>query len=229
MMPAPMAARAAVEEVVVTAARLATASDLGDYKLYTLPEPTNVAARQVKQVGLVDRRDVPFERVYGFTVSDETSGRPEERAPASVLLRLQNKTASHLGLALPSGSVSVREPDPRGDLVLAGEDKLDDAPVGLPFEVKLGRAPDVGVQTRKVSDESLSGKPRRHRVAMEVAVSNGKPVAVVFELRHTVDHEGFKIRSESLRHTTKGGDPLWTLALAPGARETVRYTYDEDD
>lgn len=228
VMAAPMAMK--VEDLMNRLPQaLATVSDLGDYKLYSLPEPTTVAARQVKQVGLVDRRDVPFERVYGFTVSRDNSGQPEERAPASVLLRLQNKAASHLGLSLPSGSMSVREPDPRGDLMFAGEDKLDDAPAGLPFEVKLGRAADVGVQTRKVSDETLGGKPRRHRVAMEVAVSNDKPVAIVFELRHAVERRGFRIGSESRRHATKGSDPLWTLALAPGARETVRYTYDEDD
>ena len=52
-----------VEEAVVTAQRrkLAEQSELGDYKLYTLPEPVTVGARQTKQVAFLDQKAVAFQ------------------------------------------------------------------------------------------------------------------------------------------------------------------------
>jgi hypothetical protein len=227
MAPAPMAK---TEEIIVTSRRMATVSNLGDYKLYTLPEPTTVAARQTKQVGLLDRRDVPFERIYGFTVNEDHPGDPERSQPATVLLRLQNKAADHLGLALPAGTVSVRESDGRGEQVLAGEDKLDDLPNGLPFEIKLGGAIDVSVVVRDVDRKTVGAKNAPHaHTTLEATVMNGKPVPIVFELRQPTEGGALRLVAESQHHTTKGGDPLWTLRLAAGESQVVRYTLVAND
>lgn len=235
MLPPPPPPSPMMEGLMVTASRAAPAkmakvSDLGDYKLYTLPEPTTVAARQTKQVGMIDQRDVPFERVYRFTVDVSDLGDADAPRPATVLLRLQNKAIDHLGLALPAGTVSVREPDADGRMVLAGEDKLDDAPVGLPFEVELGRAMDVSVQVRQLSEKSVGGSrnPRARR-ELEATVINGKPVSIAFELRHASGDTPVRVKSETVRHTTKGSDPTWKLSIPAGGTRVVRYTVDEND
>ncbi|OYX90674.1 MAG: hypothetical protein B7Y78_13700, partial [Caulobacter sp. 35-67-4] len=63
-------AGAAREEITVTAqrAKMAEQSELGDYKLYTLPEPVTLAARQTKQVAFLDQKGVAFQRLYMVTV-----------------------------------------------------------------------------------------------------------------------------------------------------------------
>src|SRR5690606_7916058 len=61
--PAPMAMRSAVAEIIVTGNRVARQGELGDYKIYTLPEPTTVAARQTKQVRFLEREGVAYERL----------------------------------------------------------------------------------------------------------------------------------------------------------------------
>jgi len=52
-----------IEEITVTAARRAEPKveqeQLGDLKLYRIPEPTTIASLQVKQVRLLDRAAVP--------------------------------------------------------------------------------------------------------------------------------------------------------------------------
>ena len=57
--------------------------DLGDYKLYSLPEPTTLAAHQVKQLALFDRQGVAYQRLFRF---DQSSfyGR-DDRAPAPAI------------------------------------------------------------------------------------------------------------------------------------------------
>jgi hypothetical protein len=76
IMSSPVAA-GAFQEVVVTGA--AIQEQLGDLKLYRVPEPTTVASRQSKQVRLLDRTSIPFTRLYkaelGIAQMDDSARR----------------------------------------------------------------------------------------------------------------------------------------------------------
>jgi len=67
MAPAAAMARMddSVQEVVVTGSRVQQ-EQLGDLKLYRIPDRTTVAARQSKQVRLMDRERIPVSTVYAF-------------------------------------------------------------------------------------------------------------------------------------------------------------------
>ncbi len=58
---APAAAFGGLEEVSVTGARVSQ-EQLGDLKLYRVPERTTVASHQSKQVRLLDRTAIPVHR-----------------------------------------------------------------------------------------------------------------------------------------------------------------------
>ncbi len=225
--PPPMYARTA--EMVVTGARIAKMTELGDYKLYTLPEPTTVAAHQTKQVQMLDQAGVRFERLYRYDLDPGNIDEAQERgAPSTVLLRLQNKPTSNLGKPLPAGTLEVMEPDARGGFVLAGEKKLDDIPVGLPFEVELGRAIDVVVAPRVVSILASGPKDnRRVRTVLEAVLVNHKPGPIRLQLRHQVTGQNFHIVDESSRHVMENGLPTWTVDLKAEARRIVSYTFDQ--
>src|SRR5690606_37553068 len=98
-----MVANEALDEVVVTGSRIARQGELGDYKIYSLPEPTTVAARQTKQVRFLERDGVAYERVYRAGVLNAD----EESRPTGVVLKLRNEERAGLGVALPGGSVAV--------------------------------------------------------------------------------------------------------------------------
>jgi hypothetical protein len=210
-----------VQEMVVTAERrLAKQGDLGDYKLYTLPEPTTVAARQTKQVMFLDQKGVRYERIYTYRQpAGRAPSRDIEIAP-TVVLRLRNEAAQGLGKPLPSGTISVMEEAPGGGPALAGEQRVRDTAVGLPLELELGRAMDIAVTPQIVHITASDGTVRDE---LAVGVVNAKPVAVVVEFRQTVAGRDFQVRSETQPHTTKAGEPLWTLTVAPGARANLRY------
>lgn len=218
--PAAIGRAASVEEIVVTAQKLAVQSDLGDYKLYTLPEPTTVAARQTKQVLFLDQQRVPFERIYGYRM-DLDAYDPADLEPQApeVILRLKNDKAAGLGKPLPSGVVSVMEPS-AGAPVLAGEDEVRDTAVGLPLEVELGRAMDVAVTVR-VLEEATGGRGARLR--LEAAFANDKPQPIVLEYRQARRGRDFKVADASIRHGSKLGEPMWTIRLKPGERTTLTY------
>lgn len=223
-MAAPMVARAS-DGFVVTGSRIAVQSELGDYKLYTLPDPTTVAAHQTKQVMMLEQSAVPFERVYVFDVQSDRHESGGTYAPTAVL-RLSNTLARGLGKPLPGGAVSVMEPGPSGGLVLAGEKRMKDIAVGLPVEIELGGAMDVTVRSTNLRDWRV-GKKRR--VEVETAIANDKAVPVVVEIREARSYgPGFRIVRESMRHHSDRGDEVWTVKLAPGERKVLTYTLQVD-
>ena len=211
-----------VEEIVVTGSkRMAVQSELGDYKLYTLPEPTTVAARQTKQVAFLDQRAVPFERVYVYRLETYAGPGPEDiNEVPDVVLRLQNDARSGLGKPLPGGAVSVLERGGDGP-VLAGQQTVVDTPVGLPLELTLGRAMDIAVQPRLEKDLEAADV---HTVTLSVSVANDKPEPIVLEYRQPPQGRDFRLVSASQPATTKAGDMLWILRLRAGGRAQLRYT-----
>jgi hypothetical protein len=226
-MVAQMRGAVEVQEMVVTSAkRQAVLSELGDYKLYTLPEPTTVAARQTKQVAFLDQPAVPFERVYVYRLNPYVPPDPQDvqQAP-DVVLRLQNKAQYGLGKPLPSGTVSVMEPG-GGGLVLAGQQAVRDTPVGLPLELTIGRAMDVVVAPRVTSDLRDADL---HIRSVAVAVANGKPGPIVLEFHQPRIGRNFTIVSASGTATFKAGDEVWTFRLRPGERAKLSYTMSYRD
>src|SRR6202044_2422705 len=82
-----MAAPAAMQEVMVSAAKRVEQEQLGDLKLYRVPDRTTLASRQSKQVRLMDRLAVPVSFVYS---ADLAASQTTVSAPASRLLRTMN-------------------------------------------------------------------------------------------------------------------------------------------
>jgi hypothetical protein len=212
-------------DVIVTGNFVARQSELGDYKLYTLPEKTTVAAQQTKQVKMLEKTKVAYERFYRFTFDPNRS--EDEASGPRVFIRMQNRSNTGLGLPMPAGNVAVMEPTSKRQLVLAGEDRIEDVPVGLPAEIELGEAMDIAVQARVLKDETANGAQRRE---VEIAVGNDKPVAVRVELLfETYGQANARVVSESRPHTMKSGNPLWVITLPPGSRQVLRYTVDIAD
>jgi hypothetical protein len=195
------------------------ASELGDYKLYTLPEPTTVAAQQTKQVLFLSAPIVKFHTVYSLSVNPYASaaGRP---FPAAIVLRLLNKPEEGLGKPLPAGKISLRLPYKDREL-LAGEYPLrSDTPVGSPFEIEAGAARDV-TMTERLTRTSRSSQ------SYEIVAANAKTTSVTVEIRHLRGGApGFKVAAESDPHGLKSGDPLWSFDLPAGARRTLTYTVE---
>ena len=146
--PAPMMARATeVGAVVVTAEKREIAPEqLGDLKLYRLPESTTVAARQSKQVRLLDRPDVPFTRV---TTADLSAGDTLDPEPATVLLRTKNIVPNHLGLPLPSGRLMAFDHSQDRDMMV-GSSRLKDTALEEEIETVSRQSRQQWTEKRRV-------------------------------------------------------------------------------
>ncbi|HME38857.1 MAG TPA: hypothetical protein VKG63_07825 [Steroidobacteraceae bacterium] len=190
--------------VALAAQRPVEQEQLGDLKLYRVPDRTTVASRQSKQVRLLDRTGIPVRLVYSADVAaDEIAA----SAPASRLLRTKNDVLHHLGLPLPSGRIAVFASRGAEQLLLQ-ESGMRDLAVDEDVEISLGGSPDVEVAAQKG----------------ETTISNARAGEILFELRLRLP-AGATIVHADHPLDTKNGRPLFRLTIPANESVTVRYQW----
>jgi hypothetical protein len=228
---APAPAAMSLAQVVVTGDRNVQEEQLGDLKLYRVPERTTLASRQSKQVRLMDRLGIPVKSVYG---ADLGLWNPRDSmAPAHRMLRTKNTVANHLGLPLPSGSVAVFT-SYEGERLLQHESGLRDTAVNEEVEIDLGESPDVRVsqEVEAIHADSAHATllPLVPGVVLRsvklddvrcVEVTNARAAAIDFELRLSLP-QGQIVRADH-PPATKNGRPIFLFKVPGNQTVAVRF------
>ncbi len=226
--PAPAAM---LQQVVVTGAKKVQQEQLGDLKLYRVPERATLASRQSKQLRLMDQSGIPVTTMYG---EDLATGYPESTSPAHRLLRTKNNAANHLGLPLPSGRVAVFTYR-GGERLLEHESGLRDIAVNEDVEIDTGESSDVQVSVthEKTSLDTahakllplVPGVVLRGVMADEiqrVEVSNARAAGIDFELRLRIA-EGARVVRADHPLGTKSSRPIFRFKVPANQTVTVRF------
>jgi hypothetical protein len=235
--PMAMAMRGASRQDIVVTANKVQQEQLGDLKLYRVPERTTLASRQSKQVRLMDRSGIPVNTVYGADV--EVDEDDAASTPAHRLLRTKNTAANHLGLPLPSGNVAMfgAVSDQR---LLEHESGLRDIALDEEVEINAGESPDVQVTAtkEKVSIDpaadmlplvpGVSLRSAKVAAANRVVISNARASQVQFELRLQLPAGASVVRADHALGT-KNGRPIFRLDVPANETVTVRYQIQRAD
>jgi hypothetical protein len=225
--PAP-----ALQEVMVTGARRVIEEQLGDLKLYRVPERTTVASRESKQVRLLDRSHVPFSIVYRADIIRGT----ENFAPAERLLRTRNTTANHLGLPLPSGQIAVFGFN-HGERLFEHEAGFEDLAIGEEIEIIAGESADV--QYRVVTEEATVDSRTARSIPLlpgwqlraiegqvgeleRADITNARPASIEVELRLQLAAGEAVVRADHALHM-QHGKPTFSVTIPARSTATVRY------
>jgi hypothetical protein len=183
--------------------------DLGDLKLYRVPERVTVSPKGQKQVALLSRSQVPFERRYRRTVYP---GQALEAAPSAVVLVLRNRQEAGLGLALPAGSTALYAAGAGGERRLIGLGAIPDRAEGETFRLAAGTSTQVTIsQQRGIGQEAT----------LTVSNANGFPISIDVP----IGSAGQKIEGvdESLERVD--GVATWSPTVSPGATAQLRYRF----
>ncbi|OYX66263.1 MAG: hypothetical protein B7Y88_05070 [Sphingomonadales bacterium 32-64-17] len=214
--PAPMALAAPVmqrmraeadEEIFVTGAMMASEEDLGDLKLYRVPEPVTVSAKGLKQVAFLDRPEVEGRIVYRADhcvpwTPFPSRDNPADFTPATLMLMTKNDAAHGLGAALPLGNMALFEPSPAGNMLVSELD-LRDYAVGQDVELDIGESPQVFTQCARLGEREPDAYGTRW-MPMRARVTNANPHSVT--MRITLGQEaGWDYRFARERLLTKNG------------------------
>ncbi len=190
---------------------------LGDLKLYTVPQRTTVAAMQMKQTRLIEQPGVPVEFYYAATVNG-LSYRSAEPTSGMRMVRTHNDKAHQLGLPLPAGSMLFQQ-DQFGRSMLVGEPTLADTAEDEKIELSLGIASDLTIARRTLRRDAKSQDA-------EVAISNAGPADLVLELKVPL-YGGQKLTSADRPHEQRNGQPLFILKVPAGDKVTLHFTTAE--
>ena len=139
--------------------------DLGDLKLYRVPERVTVASHAQKQVALLAAAGVPFERVYRATLPPAAA---VARRATAIALRLRNDAGGGLGQPLPAGGTTLYVTR-AGQRLLLGTGTLPDKAVGE--SVRLAAGISAQVQVEQAAFSARTG-------ALHATNANPFPVAI---------------------------------------------------
>ncbi|MFT3722836.1 MAG: hypothetical protein QM773_04545 [Hyphomonadaceae bacterium] len=233
--PAPMAvmARAAEKnDVIVTGARIGDAENLGDLKLYRIPDRTTLASRQSKQVRLLDRAGVPVTKTYE---ADLDANQNQDLMPMIIRLRTINDSKHNLGLPLPSGRVAVFETVGSGAAarrLLAAETNLRDLAVNEETELDLSESPDAQIrqvlESRTATAKSLpfvrgaNGAKRLLDRIARIEITNARPFPIQTEVQVYLD-DGQQIVKADHPVAKKDGSPLFRVTVPANSSVEIRY------
>ncbi|HEX8535380.1 MAG TPA: hypothetical protein VF662_14540, partial [Allosphingosinicella sp.] len=199
-------------EIVVTGSRVsrkAVQEELGDLKLYRIPDPVTVASRSQKQVAMLEQPGVKVEMVYRIRILAQE---PPPISGISRILVTKNRKAEGLGLPLPAGRVVLFGAGRERPLLL-GEGFVDDKAVGEDVEIEIGSATGV-IATTTVSDS-----PSKAERIVYLTVTNDRSQPVRFEAELDAD-EAFKPDSKLAR---RDGRPFWSVMVPANGSRTLRY------
>ena len=209
----PLPVSAIAEEITVTGSRIrkATQEELGDLKLYRLPERVTVAANGQKQVAMLHQPRVAAESLHRTKLAEVGEGphRPK------LVLRARNRASDGLGLPLPAGSVALfaAAGGAGGRRVLLGEGSTDDRAVGEEVEVEFDPrgAPVTAELTREAGEGGGFLLTARNATA--------RPIAYEAEL----PAEAIRPKADAGRVARADGAWTWRATLPANGEATLRY------
>jgi hypothetical protein len=219
MAPAPVAMDAMAENIVVTgsarreklmspvAVTVAEQEDLGDLKLYRIPEPVTVNAKGQKQVAMLVKPGAEFAHYYAANVENYD----ENSVPMTIMLRGENKKEKGLGLPMPSGQVMIFEDSSYGPL-LAGQSSLKDRAVGEDVEMTVGTSSDVRIKLTRISEET-----KRQNFRIDITNARSTPVKIEVKIP-------FELKGTSKDVVKVDGVPTWKTTVPANGEAALFYT-----
>jgi len=177
--------------------------ELGDLKLYRIPEPVTVAAKSRKQVAMIKRGKVHFDRIYTARFDDfdyDKKDAPRDITLTDMVLRTENSVANGLGLPLPAGAVALFEQS-GGTPLLIFESQFRDHAIGDKVEFEAGVSSDLRYRI-------VAQPPSARRKPFSIRVTNARNTPETFEFLIP-----FELASASETLVDRMGRKAWRVTV----------------
>ena len=204
-----------------------------EYHLYTFPNPTTIEEQETKQLELLSAAGVGTGRRLVVDASGQYfpfyrrtrpgAGGATQETSAAVVLEIENAERNRMGMPLPAGTVRVYKADARGNLQFLGEDRIEHTPRDETLRLYVGDAFDVVATRREVSNRRISDTERE--ITVEVEVRNRKEIPAEVDVVERVFYGDWEVTDSTVPpERLDSRTAQFTVRLAAGATETVRYT-----
>ena len=209
------------------AAAMPQQSSLGDYRLYTLPQPVDLPDGSVSQVPLYATRPLACERTALYENGNSWSP-PEPMISPDFNTGGGNTIESTLRFtafdSLPAGFLRVLGNDNAGTPQFLGEGRLDDTPKGSGATLTLGTAFDLRAERERTSFK-LDKAAHAMDEAFRITLTNAGPSARVVTVReHPSRWREWTLASSSIKPSKQSPDVLeFKVNVPAGGKATLDY------
>ena len=212
---------------------------ISSYELYTLPNITTIKDKQTKQIALIEKNNVAYEKEFNLSSPFYFGGYDEhefEKQHPSITYVVKNTVDANLGVSLPGGVVRFYENDKNNNLQFIGSDSINNTAKEDTLRLNLGDAFNISVsgKIKKISQKELSRKPRNLcydvkklvTYEVEINVNNAEKNANTLIFTQNFPKE-YNITKESLPSETKNATTRqWKIPLAAESKSTLSYTVE---
>jgi hypothetical protein len=148
-----------------------------EYHLYDLDRTTTLADREVKQIQLIEDREVPLEKVYVYEPMREGD-------KVQVKVEFQNTKDNGLGIPLPGGTFRVYREDADGALEFAGEDRIDHTARDEKVSLFLGHAFDLVGERNELDTRRITDRVWEHKIEIKLRNRKEKDAVKILVREH---------------------------------------------
>lgn len=213
-----MMVRTGVAGMAQPAPPAVTQKAFDEFHLYDLNRTVSLKDGETKQVQFMEGSGVTVQRRF------ETDGADENKpTPVSIVEKIKNSEANHLGMPIPAGRLRVYRRDTDGQMQFVGESQIDHTPAEQDISVSTGRAFDV-TATRRQTDAHSTSKTRDE--SYEIKLSNQKAQAVTVHVIEHMNGENWKITAKSTDYVKKDSTTI-DFAVQVPAKGDATLTYTE--
>ena len=157
----------------------------GDYYLYELPFKTDILNNQSKQMALVKKENVNYEKEFKFVSplylwNGVTGGNFEKSAP-DIMIKFNNNQNSGLGLVLPQGTIRFYDKTKSGKVAFIGSGPFEKLAIGEKNEIKIGKSFDLTVAGKILNVQKIAKDTIEAQIDVEFnnAASQNESVSFV--------------------------------------------------
>jgi hypothetical protein len=200
--------------------------NFSEYHLYTLGRKTSVEDKETKQISLLQGSGVPVEK--HFVVNGQNFYYHNQYSPGSplkdnvmVFYKFKNEEKSGLGMPMPAGNVRVYQKDSKGNILFAGEDRIDHTPKDENLNIHIGTAFDV-ISERKQTDYKHIDT-HTWEMEFEITVRNHKDTPITVEVNEPIGGD-WEMLTSSYKYTkTAAFAAQFNVSVAANGTSVLKY------
>lgn len=211
---------------------------INSYELYTLPNMTTIKNKQTKQIALLEKHGVTYEKEFNLHLPFYfgNNGNEFKKLHPSITYIVENNADSHLGISLPAGTVRFYKNDKSGNLQFVGSDNINHTAKEDTLRLNLGDAFNISVSGKisKIKDKEIERRPNHlcynvkvlKTYEVEATVNNAEDTDNTVILSQNFP-ENYKIIDENIKSESKNATTRqWKVATDKNSKKTLKYTVE---
>lgn len=188
------------DNAIAEGASMPVEESVGEYHVYTLPEKITIANNQTKQVSLLSKDKIKYQKEYRLSsplyFNINSNNGEFKKQNSDIYIKLTNNTESNLGEPLPQGIMRFYDHDSKGNMLFVGEANFRQLAVGEETEMRIGRSFDVSASGKIVSSQKIADNTAEAEIKITFNNAKQEPVTLIFDQHINYD---WTILSENIK------------------------------